>query len=97
MRAFLIAALPWVLSGIAIAIICANLKSMEVKNKSENGSYEKLDVQIAIGMLFGLVLGVMLNACGLWSNQAIGFAVGPLWGMAIAMLFPGKREENHEE
>ena len=34
----------------------------------------------------GLLFGVMLNGCGLWEDHALGIAIGPLWGMAIAAM-----------
>ena len=41
-------------------------------------------------MSLGLLLGVALDACGLWENHSIGLALGPLWGMALATLLPEK-------
>mgnify|MGYP004478524527 FL=1 len=83
MKAFLLSALPWVLAGLAVAILCAN------------GSRKKADdfregKRIALGMSLGLLLGVALDACGLWENHSIGLALGPLWGMALATLLPEK-------
>ena len=28
-----------------------------------------------------------LNGCSLWENHALGLALGPLWGMALASLY----------
>ena len=81
MRDFLLAALPWVLAGTAVVILCAG-----------NGrKQEKDDERIAIGMCRGRLLGMLLNGCGLWENHAIGLALGPLWGMALANLTGGKK------
>lgn len=85
MKAFIIAALPWVLCGIAVAIICARLGT-----KKEND--KKTDQKLALGMALGLILGVCLNNCGLWGNHAIGLTAGPLWGMAVAILFDSKEK-----
>lgn len=41
----------------------------------------------ATGAALGLLLGVVLNGCGLWEDHLLGFAIGPLWGMALAALF----------
>lgn len=43
--------------------------------------------QIALGGALGLFLGVTLNGYGLWENYALGLALGPLWGMALASLY----------
>ena len=40
----------------------------------------------AVGAALGLLFGVMLNGCGLWEDHALGIAIGPLWGMAIAAM-----------
>lgn len=55
MRDFLLAALPWVLAGVAVAILCAG----------NSRKREKDDERIAIGMCLGLLLGMALNGCGL--------------------------------
>ena len=75
MREFILAALPWILTGIPIAVLCAAL-------------HQKKRESIALGASLGLLLGVALNGCGLWESHALGFAIGPLWGMAIAALLP---------
>ena len=28
-----------------------------------------------------------LNGCSLWENHALGLALGPLWGMALASFY----------
>lgn len=97
MKEFITAALPWVLCGLAVAILCARLGSQD---GSRN---RRLDQSMAIGASLGLLLGVTLNSCGLWENHALGFSLGPLWGMALASLLPdrgadsnGSTEEDHD-
>lgn len=85
MKDFILAALPWVLCGIAVAIICANLAGS--KQKTQN----KLDRRVALGLALGLMFGPALNAAGLWSNHGLGLALGPLWGMALALLLPDQK------
>ena len=82
MKEFVLAAIPLVLSGLAVAIICAGLG----KEKSEKKEKETQQ-HIALGLSLGLLLGVSLNGCGLWENHALGLAFGPLWGMALATLW----------
>ena len=43
-------------------------------------------VLAGIAAALGLLFGVMLNGCGLWEDHALGIAIGPLWGMAIAAM-----------
>ena len=87
MKDFIIAALPWVLCGLAVAILCARL------GRQGGSKSKKLDQSMAVGAALGLLLGVTLNGCGLWENHALGFSLGPLWGMALASLLPDRGED----
>lgn len=80
MKEFISSALPWVLMGIALAILAVN-------HCLEQQKEEKQGERIALGAALGLMLGVALNGCGLWESHALGLAIGPLWGMALASLF----------
>lgn len=84
MRAFVTAALPLVMMGIALAIVAAHGGVKKGRNQ---------DTHMALGAGLGLILGVALNGCGLWTDYAIGIALGPLWGMALACVF-GKEQKN---
>lgn len=86
MKEFIFTALPLVLVGLALAVLAAN--HMMEKQKDE-----KRGARIATGAGLGLILGVTLNGCGLWESHLLGLALGPLWGMAIASLFPRKEKE----
>lgn len=80
MKEFISSALPWVLMGIALAILAVN-------HCLEQQKEEKRGERIALGAALGLMLGVALNGSGLWESHALGLAIGPLWGMALASLF----------
>lgn len=82
MNEFISAALPWVLAGLALAILAVN-HSMEQQKDEKRGA------RIATGAGLGLLLGVTLNSCGWWHDHALGLVLGPLWGMALASLFKG--------
>lgn len=84
MREFILAALPWVLCGIAVAIICVGMGRGKTKENEK-----ALEKNMALGMSLGLLFGVALNGAGFWENHALGFALGPLWGMALTTLFQG--------
>ena len=47
-------------------------------------------------MALGLLLGLLLNGLDLWENHAVGLALGPLWGMALAALTAGKPKKRKE-
>ncbi len=87
MKEFVLAALPWILVGLAVAIICVGLNEKDAEtNEKERQQH------IALGLSLGLLWGVALNHCGLWENHALGLALGPLWGMALAVVL-----ENHHK
>ena len=79
MKDYVMAVLPWVMAGLAQAVLAGS--SAERKKEEKRGG------QIALGGALGLFLGVTLNGCGLWENHALGLALGPLWGMALASLY----------
>lgn len=91
MKEFLLAALPWIFIGVAVAVICANLGKKQTKKD------KKLADTIAVGLALGLLFGVALNYCGLWENHAFGFAIGPLWGIALATIYAGHDKKSGEE
>ena len=88
MKDFVLAALPWVLAGLAVAILCA---------KGSRRKSSATEQRIALGMSLGLLLGLALNGCGLWESHAIGLALGPLWGMTLAMLLPEKPHDDEPD
>lgn len=82
MKAFILAALPWVLCGLAVAVLCA-CKGGDREHKDQGSC-------LATGMALGLMFSPALNSLGLWENHGIGFALGPLWGMALAALYESR-------
>ena len=81
--------LPWILVGIAVAILCAGMGTRKARENST-----ALEERMAVGMALGLMAGVALNYCGLWESHALGLALGPLWGMALATLSIGKNNDD---
>ncbi|MGN0773774.1 MAG: hypothetical protein ACI4MP_08320 [Candidatus Ventricola sp.] len=87
MKAFILAALPWVLCGLAMAVLCAGMGRAKGQEKREDDGSP-----LAIGLALGLMLSPALNSLGLWESHGVGFALGPLWGMALAALIQGGRD-----
>ena len=87
---FLRAALPWVLTGIPIALLAAQFGTGK-------GTDHAFSQRIATGAALGLLLGVCLNGCGIWESHALGFAIGPLWGMALAALWKESNTKSDAE
>lgn len=77
---FIKAALPWILMGIPVAIIVANLGAI-----METQSVEKRTKRSGMGIGLGLLLGLILGSTGFF-GELTGMAIGLLWGMAITVL-----------
>lgn len=86
MKEFILAAMPLVLAGLALAVLAANHMTEKQKDKKQGA-------RIATGAGLGLILGVVLNGCGLWESHWLGLVLGPLWGMAIASLISREEKE----
>ena len=71
MKDFFIAALPFIIIGISLAIICANGKNNEKTYLSEG---------IAIGMCLGVAIASSLHI-----NLGLGISIGMLIGEAIGI------------
>lgn len=90
MKDFVSAALPFVLTGIAVAILAVN-------HNVEDHRKEKKGTRMAMGAGFGLLMGSLLNSCGLWESHALGLVIGPLWGMALASLYKDEDMSQEDE
>lgn len=71
MKDFIIAALPFVVIGICLAVICANYKTDKKTYCSEG---------MAIGMCFGVAVASTLHI-----NFGLGISIGMLIGEAIGI------------
>ena len=78
MKEFAVAALPFIIIGICIAIICANGKKYKQTYISEG---------LAIGMCFGVAVASTLNI-----NLSLGISIGMLIGEAIGISIEKKLE-----
>ena len=76
MKDFIMAAFPWVLMGLALAIIFANYSRLKKQtDKTENNFSGE-------GMCLGMCFGVALSTTGLF-DLSIGISLGLLVGLVI--------------
>ena len=54
--------------------------------EKERKRERKLETRMAVGMLIGLLAGVAVSKLDLFENGRIAYALGSLWGMAIAAV-----------
>lgn len=71
MKDFITAALPWIIIGIAIALLAVNA-----------GKRKKGDDNMSEGMCIGMCIGVALGASGV-IDLGLGISLGMLAGMAV--------------
>lgn len=89
MSDFLLAALPWVVTGIAIAFVIVNLtrkktrKSIEIQKglDEENSKGTEDDNYMPIGMCLGVCFGIVFSSLGI-----ISLSYGTSFGMLIGMI-----------
>ena len=79
MKDFIFAALPWVLTGLTVALVIA------FHDKRE----ETCQMQ---GMLLGMAAGCLLSALGVMA-AGLGISLGMLVGQGIGLLIPGKPKD----
>ena len=72
---FLRAALPWIVFGLVLAVICAQGEHRK-KEKEEQGNY--VTEGMCIGMCFGTAIGTALG-----NQTGVGIALGMLIGLAV--------------
>ena len=77
MKDFITAALPWVMMGLALAVLSASY----AREKKEDQK-KRNELQLG-GMALGMLLGVALGTTGLLENHARGISLGALWGLVI--------------
>ncbi len=77
MKDFITAALPWVMMGLALAVLAASY----AREKKEDQK-KRNELQLG-GMALGMLLGVALGITGLLENHALGISLGALWGLVI--------------
>ena len=88
MKEFLLAALPWVCIGLAIAILTAHWGS-DGKQKGGKNSSSPKDNYMVEGMCLGMAVGLSLGKAG--------YSYGMLLGMVIGMCIPKKHQKDKEE
>lgn len=79
MNEFIMAAFPWVLMGLAIAIFASSCAFELEEDKKEQKN------RMAIGMSIGILCGIIITAMGLLQNYAMGISIGLLWGIVLSM------------
>lgn len=81
----MMAALPWVLLGLAVALCAAGYAA----EKEQDG--RKRWKPILVGLGIGMLLGVVLSLCGLFENLAPGVSLGALLGLVVGINVKSKR------
>lgn len=98
MKIFLFAALPWVIIGIAVAVIAAyygkkkKAKSPEDPEKAAPADAKKSDDHenyMSIGMCLGMCAGMLFGTTGV-VPLSYGISFGMLIGMVVGMCIPKK-------
>lgn len=89
MKEFILAALPWVCIGLAIAILAAHWGSKAKKKAGRNEKRTPEDNYMVEGMCLGMAVGLSLGNAG--------YSYGMLLGMVIGMCIPKNHQKDKEE
>lgn len=84
MKDFLMAALPFLIIGICLALIFANRRKLQ--KTDDEASDHNLSFGMCIGMCFGLSLAAAAHF-----DVGIGMSLGMLIGLTVSML-TGKKQ-----
>jgi len=94
MTDFLLAALPWVLIGIAVAVIAASFGSKKRKSNTKeqenldeaNSNVDDKEDYMSVGMCLGMCIGTVFSSTGivpLSYGISFGMLIGTVGGMCI--------------
>lgn len=88
MKDFIIAAMPWLITGLALAILAANAVKKK-GNNSDMGESTYLTAGMCIGTIIGVVVWIVFN-------NTYGLGLGMLAGETVGSCFKRKGNKNGE-
>lgn len=80
---FILAALPWIICGIAVAVICVG-NDQACSQKKQAMEEKHIGIGAGIGFAAGAVIAILVPEKG--DHTGILIAMGPLVGMAIVTV-----------
>lgn len=88
MKEFLLAAVPWIITGLCVAILAVQMSRKRSKGKDG----EKKENFMVEGMCIGMCIGMCCEA-SLGFTPGTGLCVGMLVGEVIGMMIPKEKQE----
>ena len=88
MKGFILAALPWIITGLCVAVLVVHTK----QNRSKGKDGEKKESFMVEGMCVGMCVGMCCEA-NLGFTPGTGMCVGMLVGEVIGMMIPKEKKE----
>ena len=89
MKEFLLAAVPWVITGLCVAVLAVQASRKRSKGKDR----EKKENYMAEGMCIGMCLGVNLQTAIGFDSLGVALCIGMLVGEVIGMMIPREKKE----
>ncbi|MBD3109908.1 DUF2700 domain-containing protein [Bacillus sp. AGMB 02131] len=83
MKDFILAALPWVVLGITVAIAMVNIKGDKARKEDREKIGNYMSVGMSIGMCFGIAIGLAFDEMLGRNGLTYGICFGMLGGMVI--------------
>lgn len=88
MKGFILAALPWIIVGLCVAVLAVH--ASRKRSKGKDG--EKKENFMVEGMCIGMCVGMCCEA-NLGFTPGTGMCVGMLVGEVIGMMIPKEKKE----
>lgn len=88
MKEFVMAAAPWIIAGLCVAVLAVRAGRKESK---------KQETYIGEGMCFGMCLGVSLQSIIGPANLGTAMCIGMLIGEVIGMMIPKKNTKEDKD
>lgn len=89
MKEFILAALPWIIIGLCVAVLAVQVSRKRSKGKDR----EKKENYMAEGMCIGMCLGVSFQVAIGFDNLGVALCIGMLVGEVIGMMIPKEKQE----
>lgn len=89
MKEFILAALPWIIIALCVAVLAVQISRKRSKGKDG----EKKENYMAEGMCVGMCLGVSLQVAIGFDNLGVALCIGMLVGEVIGMMIPKEKQE----
>lgn len=89
MKEFIMAALPWIITGLCVAVLAVQISRKRSKGKDGEKKENYMLEGMCVGMCVGMCCEASLGFLGI-DTPGTGMCIGMLVGEVIGMMIPQK-------